>query len=191
MDYFWQGPEWIFRDIWVGRDITGNIFWNQDKKYETRPDKDFFPHDSLSKERFLQFLPVQVYSCWNAIVLMKAEPLVKDGIKFRMSQGFECGNSECQLIKKDFYMKGWDRTVMVPSVRVTYSAEEYNRIQNLTWLSGRILKSDKEKEFIPWRPGPSQVSCYPIDQVKFLSFSLVLFLIFFFVLFYFFVYLNK
>ncbi|KAF0507772.1 glycosyltransferase family 69 protein [Gigaspora margarita] len=65
---------------------------------------------------------VQVYSCWNGVVIMNAEQFVKQGVKFRAlvpqerEVPFEA--SECCLVYSDFRKFGYDKVFINPNVMV-------------------------------------------------------------------------
>ncbi|BGP40697.1 hypothetical protein JCM10449v2_004659 [Rhodotorula kratochvilovae] len=67
----------------------------------------------------------------------------------------ECAASECKTLAKDFWTRGFDRWLVVPSVRVTYDAAVYAhpRLQQLAVLSPPALSNLT----LPPPPPPSDV----------------------------------
>ncbi|GAA5856697.1 hypothetical protein JCM9279_000306 [Rhodotorula babjevae] len=108
--------------------------------------------------------------------------------KFRsaLNREGECAASECKTLAKDFWTRGYDRWLVVPSVRVTYGAAVYNHprlrhlaslhppsLSNLTLSSSPSLDSppppsaaldgdDEPSELIPWATlsPPDSVVCW-------------------------------
>ncbi|KPV77808.1 glycosyltransferase family 69 protein [Rhodotorula graminis WP1] len=110
--------------------------------------------------------------------------------KFRsaLNREGECAASECKTLAKDFWTRGYDRWLVVPSVHVTYDAAVYNHprlwqlaslhppsLSNLTLTSSSALDSppppsradgdvddDEPSELIPWATlsPPDTVVCW-------------------------------
>ena len=56
-----------FYDTWVTRDLKGNFFHF------------YYPHirESVGRAAFRRGEPFRIFSCWNGIVIFKAEPFLK------------------------------------------------------------------------------------------------------------------
>ncbi|GAA5960468.1 hypothetical protein JCM3765_003644 [Sporobolomyces pararoseus] len=154
-------------DSWVARSITGNMLRSRlDIWSEARNGvEELFnlEEDRASKKRFDRGLPIPVYSCWNGMIALTAEPFRTTGVnpkvyerngpilnegqtmfkpvrqppRFRSalkSQG-ECAASECKTLAKDFWSRGYDRWVMIPTVRSTYSPSIYSHPHLLSLMS--------------------------------------------------------
>jgi len=139
---FGSGPK--FYDNWVSRTLHGHTFRSRlDVFSEIRNGlRELFysDDDSAARQRFYDARPVPVYSCWNGMIVMDARPFVairtddvfrkgKTPVKFRPAnrRKKECAASECKLIAKDFWKRGFDRWVLVPYVRTTYVWDAYNQ----------------------------------------------------------------
>ncbi|BGP25224.1 delta-aminolevulinic acid dehydratase [Rhodotorula toruloides] len=95
-------------------------------------------------------------------------PLVSDKpARFRsaVDNRGECAASECKLIAKDFWSRGFDRWLIVPSVRVTYSEPVYSN-PDLLSLVARHPPSPSpsldNEERIDWPSytSPEEVVCW-------------------------------
>ncbi|GAA5978762.1 hypothetical protein JCM5350_004814, partial [Sporobolomyces pararoseus] len=130
-------------DSWVARSLNGNMLRSRLDIWSEARDgvQELFnlKEDILSKKRFQRGLPIPVYSCWNGMIAMTAEPFKTTGVnpkvyerngpslhegqtmfktvrqvpRFRSalkSQG-ECAASECKTLAKDFWSRGYNRWV--------------------------------------------------------------------------------
>ncbi|GAA5932264.1 glycosyltransferase family 69 protein [Sporobolomyces koalae] len=144
-------------DNWVARSMTGNMLRPRlDVWSEARHGiEELFTldEDLPSRKRLERGLPIPVYSCWNGMIALAAEPFrttginpktherigpavqkdqrpfrsSTDGAKFRSalrSQG-ECAASECKTLAKDFWARGYNRWLIVPTVRAVYDSSTY------------------------------------------------------------------
>lgn len=88
-----------FYDLWVARDIMGEMFYPSSVMWGNSVTH--FPDHPLSKSRYEQRLPLQVYSCWNGVVVFSAQPFVKE-VRFRVPNTTigECRESEATRVCK-------------------------------------------------------------------------------------------
>ncbi|GAA5987825.1 hypothetical protein JCM10908_007231 [Rhodotorula pacifica] len=122
------------------------------------------PGEEYSRDRFRQGLPVPVYSCWNGMLSLTAAPFVSTSsspryesfppsrtsswnrpppiratrpARFRSALNHmgECAASECKTLAKDFWSRGYDRWLIVPTVRTTYDLGVYTHPQLLDLVS--------------------------------------------------------
>ncbi|BGP55944.1 hypothetical protein JCM8202_004289 [Rhodotorula sphaerocarpa] len=157
-----------FYDNWVSRSIRGGMLRARvDAFAELRNGIDELwdqPGEEYSRQRFQQGLPVPVYSCWNGMLSLTAEPFtstassprydtlspnsrepwrrpppvqVNRPVEFRSALNHmgECAASECKTLAKDFWSRGYDRWVIVPTVRATYTLSTYSHPQLLDLVS--------------------------------------------------------
>ncbi|GAA6007753.1 hypothetical protein JCM11491_003953 [Sporobolomyces phaffii] len=109
--------------------------------------------DEPSRDRLKRGLPIPVYSCWNGMLAMTSEPFRTTGINPRtknrdgplgvldttlrastspttfrtaLNSAGECAASECKTIAKDFWSRGYNRWIIVPTVHVTYKEFVYS-----------------------------------------------------------------
>jgi alpha-1,3-mannosyltransferase len=78
-----------------------------------------FPSDPKDRQRFLKNLPLQVFSCWNGMAILKSKPF-GEGVKFRSANETlgECAASECQILARDFWAKGFGRIFLSSSINI-------------------------------------------------------------------------
>ncbi|CEQ41933.1 SPOSA6832_03708, partial [Sporobolomyces salmonicolor] len=156
-----------FYDNWVSRSISGNMLRARLDVFSEARDgvAELFdqPGEEPSRDRFRRGLPVPVYSCWNGMLALKAEPFRTTDINPRASQrlgptgagggvGFrtaqaptrfrsalrslgECAASECKTLARDFWARGYDRWLIVPTVRATYVQSTYTHPRLLSLIS--------------------------------------------------------
>lgn len=120
VDYFFR-----FYDTWVTRDLRGRqlapthpIFW-----------------DSTARALERQGSPIRIFSCWNGVAVLKAEPFLAKGntpIVFRPSTPEQVYHSECFWICYDFWTAGFTRILINPQVIVSYEHLWY-WLQNYIW----------------------------------------------------------
>ena len=109
----------LFYDILVTRDVHGDWF------------SGFFPYsrDKASRRAIMAGKPFRVFSCWNGMTVMRAEPFVERGVRFRGreydGEKCECVQSECLLVCLDFHSLGYDQIYLNPAVRVTYEWKHF------------------------------------------------------------------
>ncbi|KAJ1340327.1 hypothetical protein BSLG_005029 [Batrachochytrium salamandrivorans] len=111
---YWERTD-KFYDTWVARTMSGNMF--REYFYQGT-----FVYDPEARSRYELGLPVQIYSCWNGMVVLNSEPFYKHHVRFRRGNqtSGECAASECQLIAKDFWELGYGKALVVPHVRLVY-----------------------------------------------------------------------
>ncbi|GAA5876074.1 hypothetical protein JCM3774_004497 [Rhodotorula dairenensis] len=141
------------------------------------------PGEEYSRDRFRQGLPVPVYSCWNGMLSLTAAPFVSRApspryasfppprtatwsrpppvqvdrpTRFRsaLNNMGECSASECKSLAKDFWSRGYDRWLIVPSVRTTYDLGVYTHPQ----LLDSVSRLPPEKSTLSLSPAPEDGS---------------------------------
>jgi hypothetical protein len=86
-----------------------------------------------ARESARQNEPIEVFSCWNGVVVFDAEAFYKDprlsfrGIDDSLAD-FHLEGSECCLIHADNYLSKEKGVWLNPNVRVGYSVKAYKRI---------------------------------------------------------------
>jgi len=170
----------IFYDNWVTRDLSGSRFWTNVFRWRY----EMLSNETESRVRWEKGLPFQVTWCWNGLVVLDSAPFYK-GVRFRRNKPDECSSSECSLLGKDFWKLGYGRAVIVPSVKLTYWSQafekvhrdlppfpiknpQFNEIENTnndkSWVQAVWLRTDEESR-IKWRKGPRNVVCLPLEGV--------------------------
>jgi hypothetical protein len=120
MDFYYR-----FYDIWVARDLWGTPLSGQHPYF----------HDWDSVTRMRHGEPIRVFSCWNGVVVMRAEPFLTQNVTFRSSAPHEIYHSECTWLCYDFWRTGFTRILINPKIRVAYHRRFY-MVQNYInpWL---------------------------------------------------------
>lgn len=87
-----------------------------------------------------------------------------------------CSSSEINLLCKDFHLAGYDRSIVVPRVRVAYDWKMYAHMRRafenpregapVTVLPRTTMEEydAREDEPLEWRPYPETVECKPLDR---------------------------
>jgi len=94
--------------------------------------------DSTARIQVFQNNPVRVLSCWNGLVVFKADPLMRANrtsdegpnqraapLRFRTSSPGETVASECLLFCKDLWRLGYQQILINPTVKVSYRKRWY------------------------------------------------------------------
>jgi len=151
-----NGP--YFYDEWVFRDINGHLVQPQ-SLYSLKMDgsHDWFRQSPFSYVRWKAQMPFQVYACWNGMAILAAEPIRKKVIRYRRSAPGECAESECHLICKDYWQKGYGRIQIIPTVNVGYNLAESRVFQKYNELPPQ--EPENLNPIIVWRPQPKKVFC--------------------------------
>jgi len=114
-----QGPR--FYDVWVARDPSGKRFVNE------------FPYTGHNgtKDSWNNGDAFPAFSCWNGIVVMKANLFQKERLSFRAGRApFECMASECELFARDMWMIGRHKILVEPKSVVTYQKSWFMQLQH-------------------------------------------------------------
>ncbi|GAA5936571.1 glycosyltransferase family 69 protein [Sporobolomyces koalae] len=179
----WGAQSVKMYDNWVTRSITGNMLrnrvdiWNQARHgIEELYDPGI---DAPSRDRLRRGLPVPVYSCWNGMLALDAEPFTSTRVNpqarerigpvssssaaelrssheptmFRTALNVpgECAASECKTIARDFWARGYNRWIIVPTVRVTYSESVYSH-PHLIGIATRLRNFLQAEAKLPTLP---------------------------------------
>ncbi|KAJ6248216.1 hypothetical protein M0813_17879 [Anaeramoeba flamelloides] len=128
-----------FYDRWVALDYYGDSFTNE---------YPFFNRDQERTKALIdKGLPVQVYSCWNGVVVYKSEPWLKNNVRFRASYPDECYSSECTLLPKDLYEEGYYRVFINPIVQTAYNKESYDVLTQTDYYQKVVLNSNYYNQY--------------------------------------------
>ncbi|CAG8671279.1 5878_t:CDS:2 [Acaulospora morrowiae] len=119
MDFYWT-----FYDTFATRELPSSRM-----RYPWPPNP-YFPYfyDKAVQQKLYNNDPVRVFSCWNGVTVMNAEPFVKHNVRFRAlfkDKELKFDASECCLIYSDFRKLGYDKVFVNPNVRVAYEYRFY------------------------------------------------------------------
>lgn len=168
MDYALWPDGLTYYDVWVGRDMNGSAFFPPVNNH-WQSGQQLLPGHGISRQRFKQGLPFQVYSCWNGMSVLDPKPF-ELGVRFRRSVAVrgECSASECFNVCKDFWKVGFGRGVVVPAVGVGYEFGTYAEIQKSFGIAaglkdGKLGRAEERIGFV--KDPPERVVCYPLEGV--------------------------
>nr|CAG8487819.1 7779_t:CDS:2 [Entrophospora candida] len=133
MDYYWT-----FYDTFATRELPLPFSYssepsslNVSDSYPWPPTS-YYPYfyNPTVQQQIYNGEPVQVFSCWNGVVVMNAEPFVKHNVRFRalmplLEEGLPFEASECCLVYSDFRKLGYNKIFINPDVRVSYKYRFY------------------------------------------------------------------
>jgi alpha-1,3-mannosyltransferase len=162
MDWVYLGADPTFYDVWIGRGMTGDTFFNIPEDGSWNNAWNLFWNDDEARNRLHSSLPFQVFSCWNGITAFQAEPLLKRDIVFRSSHEKECFQGEPKLFCKDMWSYGYGRIAVIPGVNVAYTVDEAEKIKALKGYVTNWASAENDEKRIAWRADPpTLVKCMP------------------------------
>jgi len=156
--------------------MSGNTFFEIPQDVSWAFNKNMFWDDPLSKPKYENFQPFQVYACWGGIATLDSRPFMDGSLSWRNSTDGECYMGEPTLLSKDLHALGLGRVMTVPSVNVAYSDAEGSRCKKRRgYVSSHVDESkpyvagedDPQTERIEWLPPPGQVKCQPQWNVNY------------------------
>ncbi|KAJ2658491.1 hypothetical protein IWW48_003980 [Coemansia sp. RSA 1200] len=145
-----------FYDTWVARDMLGRAF---------KPRQRNIADDSGALVGQLHGRPFQVQCCWNGMAVIDARVFAgREGIRFRRSAESECSASECSLLCNDMWVRGFERLVVVPRVKVSYEIQTRDYLRMPLHAPREMPFSERQPEKkIAFRPAPETVYCHPLN----------------------------
>ncbi|KAM0748920.1 hypothetical protein T439DRAFT_327427 [Meredithblackwellia eburnea MCA 4105] len=173
---FNRGPRTVFYDNWVTRSLSGRTI--RPRFDLLRPFKNGInqlfsdPGEEPYKARFEKGLPLPVYSCWNGMIAVDARPFSGisltgervEPLLFRMghSESGECTASECKLMAKDMWRRGFNRFAMIPTVRTTYDQSLFHDPSLVSLSQRKRSSTTASQERIAWSEvsAPESVTCW-------------------------------
>ncbi|ORY34702.1 cryptococcal mannosyltransferase 1-domain-containing protein [Naematelia encephala] len=169
MDWWKKRPEYYY-DVWVGRSMSGDLFYPIDQTWWTPSDNLFETHQP-SRDAYSQLRPFQVYASWNGMAILAPEPfLPPHNVRFRrgVEEIGECAASECGLLAQDYWKVGYGRVLVVPSVQLGYERDVAldiiedldKQLLDLGWKDGVPPKSLDKPITFDQKP-PEKIRCHP------------------------------
>ncbi|KAI4192481.1 MAG: hypothetical protein LQ348_003144 [Seirophora lacunosa] len=162
MDWVYLGPNPTFYDCWIARGMNGDTF------FEIPPDGtwdrawDLFWNNNEARTAVLTGRPFQVYSCWNGAVVFTAKPFLESGVRFRIEHPGECPQGEPKSMCKDFWLNGYGKIAVAPSVNIEYSDEGSKKIKTAKGYVSDWVDGGEEEAVIKWQAEPPEkVKCMP------------------------------
>jgi hypothetical protein len=102
-----------FYDTWVSVGVDGYFF------------RSYYPYfqNSVAMDRVINKENVRVFSCWNGVAALKAEPFDKYNLAFRWPTKFR--QSECMLLISDLWDKNRNMIIVNPNLKFSYTYYYY------------------------------------------------------------------
>ena len=166
------GMDWFeadsFYDTWIARGMNGDTFFEISQDAQWTYAYNMFWNDKGVRERFDKMKPFQVFSCWNGITTLNAQPFLKKLVKFHRAEAEkgECYEGEPTVLARDFWSYGYGKIGVVPTVNVGYRAlEEGAATKEVFGTVSKNLDIAAENadlsETIAWqREPPGQIKCF-------------------------------
>ncbi|KAL8714833.1 MAG: hypothetical protein Q9220_001346 [cf. Caloplaca sp. 1 TL-2023] len=162
MDWVYVGRDPTFYDVWVARGMNGDTFFNIPNDGNWGSAWNSFWNNDIARSALHMGQPFQVYSCWNGVIAVSAEPFLKSGIRFRGHREGECPQGEPKSLCQDLWKAGYGRIAVVPSVNVEYSDEKAQKIKAFKGYVGDFVENGVREEKIEWVDDPPEkVKCMP------------------------------
>jgi len=107
--------------------------------------------------------PFQVFSCWNAMTVFRADLFQKEKLVFRSNreQLGECGAAETETIFRDMWKIDRGKILVSPGAASAYNDRDFNRC-----AAGRQPTSFDSPSAISWQPAPEMVVCCQLYEGK-------------------------
>lgn len=160
MDWADFDPAPIFYDIWIGRAINGDTFWELPPDGGWRLSSNLFWNHAASRQRYDEHKAFQVFACWNGAVVFTAKPVIENQIRFRRSKPEECYSGEPRLFCKDLWMNGYSRIAVVPSVNLEYSDKKSQTAKELHGYVSDAVEGENDNDAslrIEWDAKPPEM----------------------------------
>ncbi|KAL8943744.1 MAG: hypothetical protein Q9216_000850 [Gyalolechia sp. 2 TL-2023] len=162
MDWVYLASNPTFFDVWVARGMNGDTFFDIPPSGSWDSAWNIFWNNNEARTSLENRQPFQVYSCWNGATAMGAKPFLESGIRFRAEHPGECPQGEPKSLCKDFWLNGYGKIAVVPSVSLDYSDEGATKVKaEKGYVSDWVSHGTKEKT-IKWvKDPPEKVKCMP------------------------------
>ncbi|PWY96003.1 hypothetical protein BO94DRAFT_455488 [Aspergillus sclerotioniger CBS 115572] len=157
--------EGVIHDVWVSRDLAGDLFFDISSDGRIWDSHNLFSHHEDSRQRFSKHLPVQVFSCWGGMVTLDSGPFIDGQVRFRYSEEDECYQGEPTLLAQDLWRQGMGKVLAVPAVNVAYEYRWTLRAKQDKGYVHDIVNKPRYKghdELVRWQEEPpKKIKCMP------------------------------
>ena len=157
----WINDASLFYDVWISRQITGDLFFEIPQNGGWDYAENLFWNDPTTRRRLDEGKPFQAFACWNGATAFTARPLLQGKIKFRSNHEGECYLGEPVHFAKDMWREGYGKITVVPSVNVGYSDEQSGKAKERRGRVGQWLeKQGGDEALVEWeREPPKHIKC--------------------------------
>ena len=170
MDWTYLGPDPSFYDVWIGRGINGDLFFNIPDTGSWEYSTDLFWNDQETQARWKTGKSFQVYSCWNGATVFPAKPIMDKNITFRRSYDDECYQGEPQIFFKELWMLGYGKLAVVPTINLEYSDEAAKKLKEYYGYTSDWIQKEAQEDptlKIDWKGPPAEIKCMPEHTRKY------------------------
>ena len=162
MDWTYVGEHPTFYDVWIGRGMSGDTFFQIPADGSWDFAWNLFWNDDKARGRLQNGKPFQVFSCWNGAAVFTAKPILDEMVRFRVHADDECFQGEPVLFCKDMWYHGYRKIAVVPSVNLEYSDKDATRIKEYKGYVPRWISNDGLDDRIDWESAPpAMLKCMP------------------------------
>lgn len=157
-------------DTWIARSMTGDTFYKDMFNW----DLGIFPDHPPTLKRWNEWLPVQVFSCWNGIVAITAKPFMDGTLRFRGVEGAdrekkdeECYQGEPNHLTKDLWYLGYNRIATLPTITTAYSywdARSTREVRGSVALHALLTPGASEEKITWQKDPPKKFHCIPAKR---------------------------
>ncbi|PYI10994.1 alpha-1,3-mannosyltransferase CMT1 [Aspergillus sclerotiicarbonarius CBS 121057] len=157
--------EGVIHDVWVSRDLAGDLFFDISSDGRIWDSHNLFSHHEDSRRRFSKQLPVQVFSCWGGMVTLDSGPFIDGLVQFRYAEENDCYQGEPTLLAQDLWRQGLGKVLAVPAVNVAYEYRWTLRAKQDKGYVHDIVNKPRYKkhdELVRWQDeSPEKIKCMP------------------------------
>lgn len=149
-----------FYDVWIARLMSGDSFFDIADDGSWKYSQNLFWNNEKVKNDWKRGKTFQVFSCWNGITVFSSRPMTENGVRFREQYKNECFQGEPNLFCKDYWLNGYGKIAVVPTVNVEYSDRRAKRLDKSDIPTRRPAKG--MDELVVWEETPpALVRCMP------------------------------
>ncbi|KAL8923555.1 MAG: hypothetical protein Q9208_004501 [Pyrenodesmia sp. 3 TL-2023] len=162
MDWVYLGDNPTFYDVWIARGMNGDTFFEIPSDGSWGKAWNIFWNNPEAHMAYQMGQPFQVYSCWNGALAFTAKPFLKSNVRFRAEHPGECPQGEPKSLCKDFWLNGYGKIAVVPSVNLEYWDGNAKRIKAEKGYVSDWVEKGLDETMIDWQTKPPEkVKCMP------------------------------
>ncbi len=162
MDWVYLGEHPTFYDVWIARGMNGDTFFEIPSDGSWDKAWDIFWNNPEAYMAYRTGQPFQVYSCWNGALAFTAKPFLESNVRFRAEHPGECQQGEPKSLCKDFWLNGYGKIAVIPSVNLEYGDKNAKRIKAEKGYVSDWVEKGSVETMIDWQTEPPpQVKCMP------------------------------
>ncbi|KAL8834053.1 MAG: hypothetical protein Q9170_003945 [Blastenia crenularia] len=165
MDWVYLGANPTFYDCWIARGMNGDTFFDIPPDGSWDSAWNIFWNNEGARMSLTTGQPFQVFSCWNGAAVFGAKPFLDSGIRFRAELPGECPQGEPKSLCRDFWINGYGKIAVVPTVNIDYSDKGAKKVKAEKGYVSDWMGRGAEEQQIEWQENPPEkVKCMPSYQ---------------------------